>query len=207
MKAKHLIIILVYIFPLLSFWGCKKEEIKGGSHLYKLDENLYPMLFDKDSYWIYKNMDTNIIDSISLTEVTIDTTEYINIGHGFTERFQTFNLRYRSSITGEYSELYLGWTIRSESEDGGYIYLSSFHIGDSLRNARISNIYDSILVGEKIYYDVVEMNIKKDKYIDNDMNLFWADSIGVLKKEIKENNYIQSTWSLMYYNIKYLKVE
>ena len=191
----------------VSLLGCKKEEINGGTTYNKLDEHLYPMLFDKGSSWIYQNTETNIKDSVSLVEVSIDTTEYINIGHGYTERFQFFNLRYTSNIYGEYSQLYLGWTIRSGSEDGGYIYLASNEEGDSLKNARISHIYDSLLVGEKIYFTVVEMNIKKDKYIDNDLNLYWADSIGVIKKEIKQNDYIQATWVLLYDNIKYLEVE
>ena len=206
MKANQIIFVLLLFFS-ISFSCNKEEEITGGNYHYKISEPLYPMLFDKESYWIYKNINSKIIDSISLSEIIMDTIGPFNTGKGFTSTYQVFDLKYLSRIFGEYSEQYVGYIISRGSIYGGYIYLSSFRIGDASKNASITAIHDSLIINEIIYRNVVEMNIKKDLYIENDMHLFYVDSIGLIKKEIKEVNNTQTTWEIVNYNIKYLELE
>jgi hypothetical protein len=206
MKANQ-ILLMIMILSLIPFSCSKEEDTTGGNYYYEIDKRLYPLLFNKESNWIYKNMDTNIIDSISLIEIIMDTIGPFNVGKGFTQTFQVFNLRYSSRLYGEYSEQYVGYVISKGSINGGYVYLSSFQAGDSSMNAKITAIHDSLIVNEMIYKNVVEMDIKKDMYIENDMHLFYVDSIGLIKKEIKEENNIKTSWELLNYNIDYLELE
>jgi len=201
-------IFQILLISSLILMSCKKsEEVTGGNHYYKINESLHPMLFDVESYWIYKNNMTNIIDSIKLTEVEMDTIGPFNLGNGYTSTYQAFNLKYSSKIFGEYSEQYVGYVISRGSTEGGYVYLSSHKIGDSTANAKITAIHDTLIVNNLIYENVVELNIKKDMYIEDELNLFYVDSIGIIKKEIKEDNIIQDTWELLNYNIKFLEIE
>jgi hypothetical protein len=200
-------VYLIFLFSLIPISCTKEEEPSGGNHHYKLSESLYPMLFDKESYWIYKNINTKTIDSISLIEIMMDTIGPFNVGKGYTSTYQVFNLKYSSRIYGEYSEQYVGYLISRGSTNGGYVYLSSFLVGDSSKNASITAIHDSLIINEFLYRNVVEMNIIKDLYIENDMHLFYVDSIGFIKKEIREENNIQVTWEIVNYNIKYLELE
>ena len=192
---------------MISF-SCKKEDNStGGNSYYIIDKNLHSMLFDKNSYWIYKNIDSKAIDSVSVAEIVIDTIGPFNIGKGYTSTYQVYNVKYLSSFYGPYSEQYVGYVISRGSKDGSYVYLSSFQKGDSSLNAKIIAIHDSLSVNEISYRYVVEMEIKKDKYIENPMNLYYVNSIGLIKKEIKEDNVIKITWELLRYNVENLKVK
>ena len=43
--------------------------------------------------------------------------------------------------------------------------------------------------------------------VDNDMKLYYADSVGIIKKEIKNNDYTYSNWDLIRYNVSFFAVE
>ena len=45
------------------------------------------------------------------------------------------------------------------------------------------------------------MRLNKANYLESDLNLYYADSVGVVKKEIIKNNLISETWSLINYNV------
>ena len=203
MNIKQTILIFFIISLLIS--SCEKNEPFGGNDHYLLNESLYPLLFDVNSYWVYENNETGTFDSLYLVENIMDTMGPTNVGHGYSSTYQVFNLKYASNINGEYTEHYVGSVITKGSTDGGFLYFSSFWVGDSRRNATISSILDSLELNGNVYKDVVVMDVKKDLYINDDMNLYYVDSIGVIKKEIKEGNAIISTWGLTDYSIKYLK--
>ena len=67
-------------------------------------------------------------------------------------------------------------------------------------NARISEIYDIYTVQGLDYSNVVKMELTQDKYLNTNMNLYYVDSVGVIKKEIKEDSVIIETWDLLRYN-------
>lgn len=204
MKTIRQILILIIISIFLV--SCDKEEDNiGGNHHYLINEGLYPMLFDKGSYWIYKNTEANNIDTIKLIGIEMDTIGPINTGKGYTSTYQVYNLNYSSNILGEYQEQYVGYVISRGSREGGYVYLSSHQIGDSTMNAKITAIHNSMIINGITFKNVVELDIQKDSYQEYDMNLYYVDSIGLIKKEIKEDNIIQRIWELKEHSINYLE--
>lgn len=208
---KQLFFILIALSIVLS--SCKEEEEYGGiDNVSRISENLYPLLFDTVSNWKYKNTENGIVDSLVLIANKIDTTAKRNIGKGYTNSDQVYLLTYSSEIFGEYTEQYIGYVIKSGFDLSrynyhNYVYLSSFKVGDARSNATIAAIYDSLIVLNKTYYNVVKMDISKDTFIHKDMNLYYVDSIGVIKKEIKEENNIIETWELMEYQVTLYEIE
>ena len=57
------------------------------------------------------------------------------------------------------------------------------------------------------YSNVVEMEVPKSTYVDNDITLYWADSIGIIKKTIIMDNNTLQNWELIRYNTKLIEVE
>lgn len=198
--------LLILMTLLISWISChREEEYGGGNTLYLVAESLYPMLFDKGSYWIYKNLETNNIDTVVLIEIQMDTIGPFNIGKGYTKTEQVYNLNYSSKVLGEYQEQYIGYVISMRPLGGGFVYLSSHQIGDFSNNAKITAIHDSLIIDGKTFKNIVELDIQKAPFIDHNMNRYYVDSIGLVKKEIKEGNIIQETWELMEYKINSFK--
>ena len=108
---------------------------------------------------------------------------------------------------GDYSNLYVGYAITLGSLYGGYLYLSSHTIGDSSVNAKIVDIYDSILVNSVPYKNVVKMDLKEDYYLKSNLNYYYADSVGIIKKEIKESGAILESWSLIKYSVTLVEMK
>lgn len=189
---------ILIIFSFLVFVSsCKKEDNSvGGNNHYDINENLYPLLFTPGSYWIYENQDMSV-DSVILKSSEVDTAGPFNIGKGFTSTYEAYNLEYESSVYGEYQEQFVGYVISKGSVDGGYIYLSSFDVGETNDNATIVSIHNNMEIKGTTYNQVVEMGINIDDYISSKMSLFYVDSVGIVKKIIIENANDSITWQLI----------
>jgi len=183
---------------------------------YKISEALYPYLFDTASYWVYSSLDNNLIDSINLKHVDLDTS-YIGPsgpGEGSQGEIHFYKLTYESSISGGYKEYltnkYISKYYSDQAGFGPYIFKATQEIGDYSYNVKLNNIHSSMIVNNIIYYNIKEMEISKE-FFNNwqdsipDMNFYYVDSIGIIKKEIKENNTIIETWNLKDYHIEILE--
>lgn len=198
---------LLHCYPFLLFAmlfcilpSCSEDNPGGGTQYNEIHENLFSFLFEPGSYWIYSRNEHNMIDSIYLTDQIVYNLSSVSVGQGNSIVNQEYKISYTSSLAGTYSEYLVGYIISRGSVSGGYIYLSSYQIGDVGANARIENIFDSLAIKETTFYNVVMMKITKDNYIETDMHLYYADSIGVIKKEILDGEQIIETWDLMSYN-------
>ena len=201
---------LILIFLCLSLVACEKEAISpgggGGHDHFLVDESLYPLLFDKGSYWIYENKENNVVDTVEIGRIEMDTIGPFNTGHGYSNSYQSFDLVCYSKLMGVFFITYFWDVISISSHEGPYLYLSGDEIGRSWRNARIAAIHDSLIINGLVYNKVVEMDIMRDYQIENDMNLYYVDSIGLIKKEIKEDSTIIETWELIEHSVKYFDV-
>jgi len=200
-------LLLILLIALTSLSSCKEENTNGGNHLYTLNERLFPLLFKTGSYWIYKMDGGESIDTLIVKDAKIDTIGPFNVGDGYTSTDQVYYIGYSSSINGDYSNLYVGYAITLGSLYGGYLYLSSHTIGDSSVNAKIVDIYDSILVNSVPYKNVVKMDLKEDYYLKSNLNYYYADSVGIIKKEIKESGAILESWSLIKYSVTLVEMK
>jgi hypothetical protein len=203
-KMKTTQVLIVSLFLLSILFSCEDEETTSKKpDFYKVDSSLNSMFFDEDSYWVYENSDKSKTDSVVIKDIIKDTLELgpSMPGQGITGYAEYYSVEYLSSQFGKYYEQLVGYIISQGCIYGGYLYLSSHHVGDSSWNAEITEIYDTLLVGENTFFDVVKMEILKDAYINSDINLYYVDSIGIVKKEIKEGNLIKDTWNLARYNV------
>jgi hypothetical protein len=80
---------------------------------------------------------------------------------------------------------------------GGFVLLSSKKIGDISQNAEILDVLDSLTIENRTYKTVVKMKVSQDEYIAQNYQLYYVDSIGVIKKEIMDNGTVRETWNLL----------
>lgn len=215
---KHITQFLAILLIITSLFSCNNDseeiccidaEYKRDYYYHTISENLHPLLFNKGSYWIYNNNVNSSIDTLVLIDIKIDTLVETPSapGIGPPGENKTYNLTYKSTLHGESEEQYIGTIITQGSIYGGYKYFSSHDVGDERSNALISDIYDSLLVNSKYYYHVVKMELTEDKYLSPNMNLYYVDSVGVIRKEIKDGNHINKTWDLVKYDANLLDLD
>ncbi len=180
---------------MVIFSTCKKEENYGHHSHSEISKNLYPLLFSPDSYWIYEDQNNNL-DSLVLLTNKFDKISFGG-GHGYSYTADVYNLGYESEKYGAYTEQFVNYLISRGSIKGGYVYLSSFKVGEKFLNAEIRAIHDSLVVYGTTYNQVVEMKITKDEYVKFDMRLYYVDSIGIIKKTIYNSIDDSVTWQLI----------
>lgn len=154
------------------------------------------------SFWIYENIKDKSIERVVLKSCELDTLGPSSIGKGYSLTNEAYVLDYHSSVYGNYTDTYYGYVIARGPYQLDYIYLSNFDIGNEVRNARIADIHDTLIIKGTSYNRVVEMTISKDDFIDTDMRLFYVDSIGIVQKILIENPNDSITWQLNEYEVE-----
>jgi len=197
---KKILLILIII----SFFSCSKDEEKETPQpVGTISSSLHPFLFKKGSYWIFKNQNTGQLDSVVVNSISknIFTVGPSHPGQGSQGQEEYYNINYLSTINGSYDEQLIGYVISKGLFSGGYVYLSNHKIGEESLNAKLTNIYDSLSIESNLYQNVVKMENSKDSYLTSDLNLYYVDSIGLVKKEIISNDSIIDTWNLLRYSV------
>jgi hypothetical protein len=149
----------------------------------------------------YQNED---LDSVILSTSEADTIGPFKTGDCCTMTAEVYNIEYVSSQYGIFYEQFVGYVISRGSTGGGYIYLSSFLVGDHSRNAEIVFVHDSLNLNGTTYRRVVEMEIHKDYYVDQDMRFFYVDSVGIIKKILINSMNDSTIWQLVSYTTELL---
>lgn len=199
------------LISLIVCSACKKEEDSYFYH--KISESLYPLLFNEGSYWIYNNTDTSLFDTVVLTSVEIDTVVYgpSGPGQGSPGEEQVYVLFYTSSQFGAYKrtlrEDYISRSWMGGGEPIGVEYLSSHKIGDEFMGAEIADIYDSYAVNGESYDKVVKMDVTNyGGNFPGDMNIYYVDYVGIIKKAITKDDDSIETWELLEHNVTLYKM-
>src|SRR5690606_39636490 len=63
---KNLVIIVV---TFMAVFSCKKEENKTSVYTNYISSSMKPYMFKANSYWVYENDSTHVLDSIFVTNV------------------------------------------------------------------------------------------------------------------------------------------
>lgn len=214
--------------------GCEKDDEKN--ELVKIDPALKSFLFDKGSYWVYTmypiKADTIVIqkdsisapkdsivfvndtvnvlrDSVSVESITKDTIHPL----GISRSYEIYDIKYFSRLNDStYNEQLIGYVITKGQLDGGFVLLSSKKTQDKSLNAEIVNVMEEMKVENVTYKQVVKMKVLKDKFISDSYFLYYADRIGVIRKEklglniLKKDSVIE-TWNLKRANVHLIKAE
>jgi hypothetical protein len=176
-----------------------------------IKECLKPYLFRTDSYWIFKNDSTGIVDSLAVIEFDSGSYwmpppvhgapgqkwEYYNIVvMNFKDSFIHNDFLDRNSIRlnggGKYGEL------------GQPILIADGVIGDGYNGMEIIDIIPELDISGNTFSNVIEVKItaaeQYQKEFAYDTYLYFKDSIGIVKKVelISEENI--TSWSLLRWN-------
>ena len=204
---KQLPIAFLIIISILIF-SCKKEEPEKVTSYLKIEKSLYPLLFEEGSYWNYVNTETSDIDRIELTEV-IHENRTTSEGDSWSSVDEVYECSYTSSINNDFRNLYLGYLIMKSDENGGLLFFGSKTIGEENGSAIIINIHPTYQILDTEYHNVTEFYIEENFNILKPIRLFYADSIGLVKKVEYLDAYEafdSIVWNLQDYNVSLLPV-
>jgi len=193
---------LYYIFIGLLFVvmtdGCKKPkdctifEISN----YRVSPRIITMIFKPGSYWIYKNIQDNSIDSMYVTKLDSGVSAYSpDVNCTFAKYYVA---TFRSQKLGEFTLLYKQNQILSEPHIVKSVYYGTpeYYNSDSLKssseNIEYLQQYHSLTVQFSTYYFVDKIRVQNSRIGGKNAIMYWANSTGFLKIE-KENGEV---WEL-----------
>lgn len=206
MKMSLRVIILFVL--MISFLGCRKEEETKISNTSRISKSLYPFVFDKGSYWIYKEANSSILDSLEVQTISRDSfaAPPTHPGQGVQWYEEFYTVKYHSSLTGKFEEQLFGNVISRGLYHGGVVFLASKKVGDKTMNAEVIDVLDTLTIEKRTYKQVVKMKILEDLYLAGNFNLYFADSVGLIKKERTVNDEITETWNLIEFKTDLFRV-
>ena len=201
---------ITLIVLVVSSFACTKQEDPPSNPPVRvpISATLQNLIFEEGSFWIYKRLTDSSIDSVEVIGTGL---QWLYIsggpGSGVQTILQELSMTYYSTKFNYYTE-YAAYHILSEGKmSGGIKFIGGTNVGDSLLNTSLTEIHDTLIINGEAYTNVIEMHVGKDEYIDDDMNLYYADSIGVIRKEIKDSTSVVETWDLIRYNVTVYDLE
>jgi len=196
-------VLTVILLALTLFFSCKKDKKTTTEHHGKININLHPFLFNDNSYWIYKDSISGTIDSTIVTSIHRGSFSIApnSSGQGPQGDEECFKISYKSfPNNNNFSEELFASSISRGNISGGVTYIATKSIGTRIQNASIEYIYDSLIVEGHTYFNVVKMRVQADAYISSNYNLYYVDSIGIIKKDLRIGEIVSNTWNLLRYN-------
>jgi len=201
---------LIFITGMSIIMSCKKDNPTEQYSYDYLSASLKPFMFKNGSYWVYENDTTGILDSILVTGTKHDFFIQSPTGPGQTGspvKVEYYKIELYDALNAiNFNDFLLGAIItRNGTENGNShmgqpILLSNFYIGDKLNGAQLFDTLAILNVNNNTFHEVQEMKIIYPEQTQNefahDTYLYFADSIGLVKKEIDLGNGNFESWSL-----------
>ncbi len=195
---RYLIIVIGIMMPILS----SSQSISDTMYI---SNSLKDYLFEKGTFWVYEEINTNLIDSLVITEVTHTFNPEIWIkGQRAFRAQEYYQINYESkTLNYKTWDKYIGYVVVREGinwgNDGQYIFLSSYNIGDDSQGAKIVNTLDTMEINNFKFSKVTKMLIMKNKF-ENDQPTYYyyyANGIGIIRKEIclNDTSQVQEVWN------------
>jgi len=208
-------LILLLVIGLMT--SCKKETPPEEFYYQYLSSSLKPYMFKSGSYWVYENDSTGIVDSIVVTATKHDFFILSPTGPGQTgtqTKVEYYKLEIYDvlNVTSYIDFLHGSVVIRNGSESGiSYlgqpILLAHSPIGSTSNGAQVWDTISVLNVGSNTFHGVQEMKIiyseQNQIEFDHDTYLYFADSIGLVKKEIDLGSGNIESWSLKRWSVSF----
>ena len=174
-------------------------------HTLFISSNLKKHFYNVNTTWIYES-NNGEIDSVSLHRKEREILDPVSMhGQVVVGYVENYKFHYLSTKDGSYWDQYIGYVIVRngiELAQGEYIYLSNYKIGASSNEAKIDTIYDSYNVLNNTYRNVVKMRIINFEFESGEnWYYYFADSVGVIKKEKINDGLNTEIWNLIDRNI------
>jgi hypothetical protein len=200
--------ILLYLLPVVFSFSCSTENSIRTEYRY-LTDVIKPFEFLTNSYWVFQNDSTGAIDSITVTGTEKDfCTIFPGAGGSTIVYGEFFKMYYKSSYTQKsYNEYLLISEILQEGPGGGYcysgqpIYAPGHSVGFVNDGMSVIESFPILMLNGNLFKNVDKIKITKGEQrfpaFDNDTYLFFADSVGIIKKEIFNSLGNIESWSLL----------
>jgi len=207
---KKIIYILTVVICTLGACKDDNEVIKNTTYLM---ENIKPYMFDVNSYWVYKNVETQQLDSIYVVSVLHDTiiTQPATSHDLYEHSAEIYQINMKSSIFyEEFNDIIKFRTIcrngsLSYGDYGQAIFSKDIKVGDEMGGMSIIEFIDNLEINGSVFSNITKIKItaiKQYKHIfDNDTYLYFVDGIGIVKKEIDLESGQIETWELVKSNV------
>ena len=164
-------------------------------------KGLYPFLFDTGSYWVHKDSVTGSLDSTIVTSIERKIIGTPTVPGGKPKpnsNNEMFEIRYVSYPTNtKFFNILIGGVMSEYEWWSGCVYLSGKQIGLESERAKINKVLDVLSVEGNEYHDVVQMRIR---HPNDSSYLYYADGVGLIKKQKIIRDTIIETSNLLRYN-------
>jgi len=203
--------LLFAILPIIFLSSCENtiNDENSSSHTSIdtsfISDNLHKHFYEIESIWVYES-ESGVKDTVKLLRIERSYNGPIYV-HSRLERgyVETYKLSYLSSIKGIYCDQYIGRIISRNGNnwgcDGDYIYISSYKAKDTVGFTSIDTVLETMSVSGKLYNNVVKMKIGSFSFESyENWYYYFADSIGVIRKEKVRDGYNEKFWNLIYRN-------
>ena len=194
---------LLYLIIILLF-GCKKEK---SPPYYKISNEFRNWVdFQEGSYWIYKNDISGLTDSVYCKNRYSTTI----IRQGSPYYYDVINIDFSANNLVQWSFISVNPDFEGVNMDGlGYSLRSNTNLGQNIiwdnEIYQYSNHYDSLLIIDNIFFNVIHTHIVKEHNIEHDSiigDFYFSKFIGLIKYKKKlQNDGIDTTWSLIKWKI------
>lgn len=193
-----------YFMAILLFilGGCYKESEQcdfSKEPYYPVSPLIRSMVFKPGSFWVYKNIQNNSIDSVYV--ISIDsgyTTDPPRIKCNFSNHEYYYLVKLKSQYLGEFNLVYIRNKVMSniQIEYSTFIGRTEYFNSDTSRtntdNTAYIQQYQSLSIQNTTYFLVDKIKVISSQIGGSNAYVYWASSKGIIKFE-KENGEV---WEL-----------
>lgn len=171
-----------------------------------IDTCMHPFLFDKNSYWVYRETDSLILDSVYIFQFQSDTRTAGNSGGS-----RPTEIAYCSMVFFNKSGYVGNWEVTEDYMNPGLGHNYPLYWCDgsdaswsaSDRKAtRVEEIETLTILGQQ-YEDVIAMQrrITYDTLPDRTEVSYFAPHVGIVRRNLQYDNGKKERWDLLRYNV------
>ena len=209
---------ILLLFFCLTFLECHKKAQPStnptpetGYHY--IEESIKPFEVKTNSYWVYKNDSTGVQDSVSVLSTEtgmIWTTPQVH-GQGGGTQSEYYKINFKSFLNNtSYNNFILNNFMKRNGggtwgQEGQPIYMANSAVGTSFNGMEISLKLNALNVNGITFNNVTKIKItaanQYQQEFANDTYLYYADAVGLIKKEIVLGSNNIESWSLKRWKI------
>lgn len=197
--------ILILGSLLLSVSSCQEKTI--ASKPIGIDPSMDNLKFKTGTFWIYRDDLGSNFDTITVKSTSNGT---YSPGKGFGE-YDYYNINLFSSlIQTNFNDFISTSLIRRNTDFGGYkgqpIFSQNLASGTLFNGLSIIEELEEMQIGSKTFTSVKHFHIDKEEQaqphqFQTDMDLYFANDIGLIKMVSSQNDTIKASFSIIDYSI------
>jgi hypothetical protein len=214
MKLKsQILLFLITSFLCLSCEETQEPEDKEDT-TQMIKECLKPYLFRTDSYWIFKNDSTGIVDSMAVIEFDSGSYWMPPPVHGAPgQKWEYYNIFVMNFMDSVIHNDFLDRNHIRRNGGGNYgelgqpILIADGVVGDGYNGMQIIDIIPELDISGNTFFNVIDVKVTASKQyqqeFDYDTYLYFKDSIGIVKQVEHRSIEDIRSWSLIRWKIKF----